>query len=74
MQNGSARGQAPLTYSIEEAARLLGVSERHAYTYARRNEFPTSIIRIGHRMLVPKAELDALLMCTSESKNSHGTS
>jgi excisionase family DNA binding protein len=58
---GKLQGSVPLTYSIEEAAKLLGVSERHAYTYARRGEFPTRIIRIGHRMLVPKAELDALL-------------
>ena len=48
-----------LTYSIPEAAKLLGISERHAFTSARRGDIP--IIRIGHRMVVPKAALEAML-------------
>jgi len=47
------------TYKIEEAGRLLGVGRNQAYEAARRGEIPT--IRIGKRMLVPKAALDRLL-------------
>ena len=48
-----------LTYTIPEAAQLLGISARHAFTSARRGDIP--ILRIGHRMVVPKAALEAML-------------
>ena len=48
-----------LTYTIPEVAKLLGISERHAFTSARRGDLP--ILRIGHRMVVPKAALQAML-------------
>ncbi len=47
------------TYTIEEAAKLLGIGRNHAYEAAKRGEIP--VIRIGKRMLVPKAALDRLL-------------
>ena len=50
---------APLTYTIEEAARLLGVSRGTAYESARRGEIPT--LRLGRRLLVPRARLEELL-------------
>lgn len=52
-------GKDAMTYSIDEAAGLLGVSRGSAFKAARLGEIP--VIRIGHRMLVPKAALDKLL-------------
>lgn len=48
-----------LTYKIEEAGRLLGIGRNQAYEAARRGDFPT--IKIGKRLLVPKAALDRML-------------
>lgn len=47
------------TYTITEAAELLGVGKSAAYEAARRGEIP--IIRIGRRMVVPKAALERML-------------
>jgi excisionase family DNA binding protein len=47
------------TYKIEEAGRLLGIGRNQAYEAARRGDLPT--IRIGKRLLVPKAVLDRML-------------
>ncbi len=55
MQGQSER----LTYKIEEAGRLLGIGRNQAYEAARRGDFP--VIKIGKRMLVPKAAFDRLL-------------
>ena len=49
-----------LTVSVEEAGRILGISRGAAYTHARDGSLPT--IRLGKRLLVPKAALDKLLM------------
>lgn len=49
----------PLTMSVEEAAKLLGVGRGTAYEAARRGELPT--IRLGRRLLVPRARLLALV-------------
>ena len=45
----------PLTMSVDDAARLLGISRGLAYDAARRGELPT--IRLGRRLLVPTARL-----------------
>jgi excisionase family DNA binding protein len=45
----------PLTLTIDEAAKLLGVSRGLAYEAARRGELPT--LRLGRRLLVPRARL-----------------
>jgi excisionase family DNA binding protein len=47
------------TYDIGEAARLLGISSMSVYLAVRRGELPT--IKIGKRLLVPKAALNRLL-------------
>jgi excisionase family DNA binding protein len=49
----------PLTLTIEEAAKLLGVSRGVGYEAARRGELPT--IRLGRRLLVPKIALERML-------------
>lgn len=47
------------TMTIEEAARALGVGRSSAYKAARRGDLPT--IRIGNRLLVPRAALARML-------------
>lgn len=47
--------ELPLTVSVEDAAVLLGVSRGLAYEAARRGQLPT--IRLGRRLLVPRARL-----------------
>ena len=48
-----------LTYSVEEAGRLLGICRNSAYQLAAGGQLPT--IRLGRRLLVPRAALDRLL-------------
>jgi excisionase family DNA binding protein len=49
----------PLVYSVEHTAELLGISRAFAYEAVRRGEIPS--IRIGRRILVPRAALARLL-------------
>ena len=59
---GSAMGDGNggcLTYTIAQAARLLGIGRNQAYEAARRGELPT--IRIGARLLVPRERLHRML-------------
>jgi len=49
----------PKTMSVEEAARELGIGRSLAYQAAASGELPT--IRLGRRLLVPRARLEALL-------------
>ncbi|MCH8862614.1 MAG: helix-turn-helix domain-containing protein [Proteobacteria bacterium] len=46
-------------YTIEEAARLLGIGRSSAYAAARRGEIPT--VRLGRRLVVPKVAFERLL-------------
>ena len=56
----SAQSQQPeLPYSVDEVARILGVARGTAYEAIRRGEIPS--IRIGKRILVPRAKLHAML-------------
>lgn len=48
-----------LTLTVEEAATALGLSRAFAYEAARRGEIPS--IRIGRRILIPRAALQRLL-------------
>lgn len=61
----STKANSPGTYTIAQAAQRLGVSRNHAYGAARRGEIP--IIRVGKRLLVPKARLDAMLGISGEA-------
>ena len=47
------------TYSVTEAARLLGISRTKAYECIRTGELPA--LRFGRRIVVPAAQLDRLL-------------
>lgn len=57
MSNGSEIECA--TLSVPEAGKRLGISRNAAYEAANRGEIP--IIRIGHRLLVPRAALERML-------------
>jgi excisionase family DNA binding protein len=47
------------TLTVPEAAKVLGIGRNQAYEAARRRQLPT--IRIGKRLLVPRAALERLL-------------
>jgi excisionase family DNA binding protein len=48
-----------LTVTVEEAAELLGIGRNAGYEGVRRGEIPS--IRIGKRLLVPRAALERML-------------
>jgi excisionase family DNA binding protein len=48
------------TLTIEQAAKALGISRTGAYQLAARGELP-GVIRLGRRLLIPKAALEKLL-------------
>ena len=48
-----------MTFTIQEAAARLGIGRNAAYEAANRGDIPT--IKIGKRLLVPKAALDRML-------------
>ena len=48
-----------LTLTVPEAARKLGISRNAAYEAAQRGEIPS--IRVGKRLLVPRAALERML-------------
>jgi excisionase family DNA binding protein len=47
------------TYSVDEAAAILGINRKSAYDSIRRHELPH--VKIGARILVPKAALERFL-------------
>jgi excisionase family DNA binding protein len=47
------------TLTIEETAKILGIGRNNAYEAAKRGEIPT--IKIGGRILVPRAALERML-------------
>jgi len=55
-----------LTLTVEEAAAALGISRAFAYEAVTRNQIPH--IRIGRRILVPRAALQRMLDGLEESK------
>ena len=55
-----------LTWTIAEAAELLGISRASAYEAAHRGELPVKVI--GRRMLVPRMALLRLLDGAQEAE------
>lgn len=51
--------QEPLVWTVEETAGLLGISRGSAYEQVRLGNIPS--IRLGGRIVVPRAALDKLL-------------
>ncbi|MFV0525078.1 MAG: helix-turn-helix domain-containing protein [Acidimicrobiales bacterium] len=48
-----------LTYTVTEAARLLGIGRGSAYTHVRTGQIPS--ITIGGRIVIPRRALEAML-------------
>ena len=48
-----------LTYTVPEAAALLGISRSTAYECVRRGEIPS--LTLGRRVLITRAQLEQLL-------------
>jgi excisionase family DNA binding protein len=48
------------TYTVTEAAKILGICRSVAYQAAKTGQLP--IIKIGNRILVPKTALDRKLL------------
>ena len=48
-----------LTLSVEEAAKVLGIGRNLCYDRVKTGEIP--VIKIGRRLLVPRAALEKLL-------------
>lgn len=61
----SSKSDQPIVLTINEAAAILRVSRQSAYEAARRGEIPT--IKIGRRLLVPRARLEKLIQGIVES-------
>jgi excisionase family DNA binding protein len=53
-----------LTFTVEEAGRMLGVSRNTAYACARSGELP--VVKLGTRLVVPKAALMRMLEGTGQ--------
>lgn len=51
--------QERLTLTIEETAKLLGIGRQLCYDKAKTGEIP--VLKIGRRLLVPRAALERLL-------------
>ena len=54
------RRESPLTLTVEQAARALGISRTLAYEAVARDEIPH--LKVGRRLLIPRAALDRLLL------------
>ncbi len=61
-----------LTLTVDEAAKCLGVGRNLAYEAIARGEIP--VIRVGKRLLVPKAALELLLAAGRPKKNDNNDS
>ncbi len=56
-----------LVYTVEEAAKLLGISRSFAYEAVERGEIPS--MRIGRRILVPKPRLERYLLQANDQSS-----
>jgi excisionase family DNA binding protein len=60
------------TYSVEEAAKLLGIGRSVAYIAARDGELGgVRVIRVGRRLLIPKPALDNMLAGNGNGVEAH---
>jgi excisionase family DNA binding protein len=57
----SRRADSDATYTVTEAAALLGIHRETAYLAIAADRFPVPVIRMGRAIKVPRALLDAAL-------------
>lgn len=55
------KGTTPAVYTAGVLAAKFGVSKWLIYDTVRRGDFPVAPIKIGHRLVWPKAAIDRLL-------------
>lgn len=55
----SASSSESLTYSVEQTAKVLGISRSKLYELLHRPDFP--VVDIGHRKLIPRRQLEQWL-------------
>lgn len=55
-----------VVYSVDEAAEQLGINRKSVYDAIKRNEFPH--VRVGNRLLVPKAQLERFLEASAHKE------
>jgi excisionase family DNA binding protein len=58
-RHSASSDDARVTYTVEEAAALLGISRSTAYECASNGQIP--VLRLGRRILVPRHALERLL-------------
>jgi excisionase family DNA binding protein len=61
----------PLTYTVEEAAKLLRIGRNQGYDAAKSGELPT--VKIGKRILVPRIALENLLKEAASGRTEKAT-
>ncbi len=61
------KNKEKLTLTVDETARCLGIGRNSAYEAIARGEIP--VVKIGKRLLVPKAALEILLAAGQSKKN-----
>ena len=67
MPASTASPPEKLTYSIREAAKLLGIHQVTAYRMARRGELPS--MRLGSRVVVPADALKEFIEAGVQAKS-----
>jgi hypothetical protein len=56
------------TTNVRTAAKILGIGERLAYESVQRNQWPTRVLRLGSRILIPTHDLLVLLYAPENSE------
>lgn len=56
------------TTDVKTAASIVGVGSRLAYELIQRNEWPTRVLRLGTRILIPTHDLLVLLYAPENSE------
>jgi hypothetical protein len=59
------------TVDISVAAQILGVNKRSLYRSVARGDQPFQIVRVGARILIPKAELSRVLAVDVRAAREH---
>lgn len=55
------------TVNLPDAFKMLGISRPVGYELAKRDQLPVPVIRLGHRMVVSKRALEAVLSATKSN-------
>ena len=68
METTTPRKIEPRTYTLKEAADILGYPRSTAYDLVRRGEFPVAVIRGARTIRVAKALVDAIAPDTEQGR------